>query len=407
MRSRASHPRIGLRSTALVVAFAFTFVACNPPATAPDPTEGTASQAPASQAPSSEAPAASSDVDARITEGLAGIAAVFEEVSGLEGEERRARLTEMAAEEGNQVSFYGSTQVHQSGPILTDFEDLTGVETIHYRAGGNTIATKIIEEADAGFDGADVVIINAAEIILLEEAGLLAPLDDTPVRADIIEAGQFDTWLAVYINAFVYGWNTNNVDGATLPATHEEMLRDFEGTMVFDIDNYDWLFALVNDYFIGELGWTEEQAIELITERMRKSRLNSGNSLTTQLLAAGEYDMTPTAYASTINEMAGDGAPVAWYPGQPNPVFVRPNGIGIVSNTARPAAAILLLEYWLTDGQEALVGFGRTPGSTAVSTGGLPPEVETLNLDIEAFDAEEEKWRTLWEGIIAEAGQTD
>jgi iron(III) transport system substrate-binding protein len=344
--------------------------------------------------------------DEAIEAGIAGLQAVFDEVSGLEGQERRDRLTEMAIEEGGSVSFYGSTQVHQSGPILTEFEELTGVETIHYRAGGNTIATKIIEEAGAGFDGADVVLINAAEILLLTDSGLLAPLTDTPVREDIVEAGRFDNWLAVYINAFVYGWNTNLVDGPSLPATHEEMLADFEGTMVFDIDNYDWLFMLVTEYFEEELGWTEEEAVELLKERMSSSRLNSGNSLTTELLAAGEYDITPTAYSNTIDELAGNGAPLAWNPGQPQPVFVRPNGIGIVANTTRPASALLLFEYWLTDGQEALVEFGRTPGSTAVSSGGLPSDIATIGLDIAEFSETEDHWRELWEEIIAEAGDT-
>lgn len=355
------------------------------------------------QDPSGSAPAVHSNPE--VAAGKARIQAVYDEVAGLTGEERRAKLVEMALAEGGEVAFYGSLQPEQSGPILVDFENLTGVETIHYRAGGNTVATKILEEVDAGFTGADVVAINAAEIILLDDAGILASLASEPLRETLLESTRFENWLGVYLNAFVYSWNTDLVDASTLPGTHEGMLADFQGTMAFDIDNYDWFFALTNDYLIGELGWTQEQAVEALKARMAKSRLSSGTTLTLQLLAAGEFDLSPTGYASTINQMSADGAPVGWYPGQPEPVFVRPNGIGIVANTTRPASAILLLEYFLSDAQETLATrFGRTPASVEVSSGGIPEELDTRMVDIEAFAEKEDEYRALWDEIVDAAG---
>lgn len=323
---------------------------------------------------------------------------VVAELEGLEGDERRERLVELAQEEG-EVSFYGSTNIDDIGPILEQFEDDTEISVSHYRAGASTVLNRILQEADAGFAGSDVVQINGPEMNALDGEGLLLELD-TPIRDEILEAGRQDTWLAPYVNAFIVGWNSDRVPEGEEPTSYEDVFTNFSGTLAMEVDDFDWFMTLVDQYFTEEKGMSEEEAVDLFKEAASGASLISGHSVGSELLVAGEYDVHSSIYHHHLSRFPD--SPLEWQP-PIEPIVVRPNGVGIMATTSRPAASLLMVEYMLTDGQPLLAEVGRTPGNMNVD-GGLEADVETLGVDLEKLDKERDKWVDLYDEVIKESG---
>jgi iron(III) transport system substrate-binding protein len=298
------------------------------------------------------------------------------------------------------VSFYSSTNIDDVGPIIEAFEDEYDLDVSHYRAGASTVMQRILQEADANFAGSDVVQINGPEMLILDNEGLLLPLE-TPLRETIVEPGRYDNWLAAYVNSFIVGWNTNLVSDDDRPKTYEELL-EYDGSMAFDVDDFDWFHTLTTEYFGEELGWSEEETVEAFKDAMRGGDIQvmRGHSLGAELLGAGEFSLHASMYHHHLPRIEGTGAD--WQPAI-EPVIVRPNGVGIIASTERPATALLFTEFMLTVGQEMFAEVHRTPGSTEVD-GGLPPDVETVGVDLEELDENRAHWEGLWEEIVQEAG---
>ncbi len=332
-------------------------------------------------------------------EGAKLLQAVYDEVEGLEGDERREKLVAMAQEEECEVSFYTSTNVDESGPVTEEFEDATDIEVSLYRAGSETIVQRTLQEAEAGFAGADVIGNNGPEMTILDKEGLFLPLE-TPYREDIVEFARFDNWLGFYLNVFVPAWNSDLVKGDKIPTTWEEVLGYGPG-LAMEAGDVDW-FATLTKWFVEEKGMSEEEAVELFREAARNSTVVDGHTLMAELLAAGEYDLTTSSYQHRIPQLAKDGAPVEWEPAV-EPAIVRPNGMAIHRDTDCPAGALLFVEFSLDEAQDLLIEFDRSPASTKVQ-GAFPEDVETILVDVEALLEEADKWEGLYEEIIAESG---
>ena len=322
------------------------------------------------------------------------------ELEGLDREARRERLTALAQAEGQLIEFYGSTNIEDITPVLDAFEDATGIAVSYYRAGGQTVLNRLLEEAAAGFVGADVVLLTASEMPILEAEGFLVPLE-TPVREDILEAGRFDTWLAAYLNAYIAAWNTDRVSEAERPTTWEEVLT-FDGILSMDIRDFEWFATLVQRHFMEQRGMTEEEAVALFEDAARDTVFVNGHSIGSQMLVAGEFDLNATMYHHHTTRFPED-APIAWDP-PVEPIVISPTGVGILEATSRPATALLFVEFVLTDGQPLLAESGRTVGSTVVE-GGLPADYETVRVDVETVNENREKWESLFQQVARQSSR--
>jgi iron(III) transport system substrate-binding protein len=332
-------------------------------------------------------------------EGAKKLDEVYAALEGLEGQERTDKLAELAAAEECEVSFYTSTNVDESGPVTEAFTDEYDIDVSLYRAGSETIVQRVIQEADAGFAGVDVIGNNGPEMTIIDSEKLLLPLK-TPVTEDIVEFGVFDNWAAQYLNVFVPAWNTDRIQPGQEPTSWEEVLGYGEG-LAMEAGDFDW-FATLTKWFMEEHGMSEEEAVNLFREAAKTATVVDGHTLMAELLAAGEYDLTTSSYQHRIPQLAKDGAPVEWQPAVA-PAIVRPNGLGIHRDVKCPASALLFIEFTLTTGQELLLEFDRSPASTAVE-GGFPEDVETILVDVEALVEELDKWEGLYEEVIQGSG---
>ena len=324
---------------------------------------------------------------------------IYAELEGLDGDARRERLIELADEEGGSFNAYGSTNLDDIFPMLDEFTDATGIDVNYYRASSSDILQRVLQEADANFPGADLVFTNGPELSVIDREGLLAPLN-SPVTEDVDDEGVFDTWVWLYLNTFVGSWNTDRVSSG--PATWEDLLAYGEG-LALEVGDFDWFATLVKTYFMEEQGMSEEEAVDLFRQAANGAALVDGHTLMAELLAAGEYDVSASTYLHRILQLKGDEAPVEWE-GGPEPIIIRPNGIGIHRYAVRPASALLFLEFMLTDAQQLLLDIDRQPASAGIEGGGIPEGVETLVVDLAALLDEREKWEGLWEEIIEGSG---
>jgi iron(III) transport system substrate-binding protein len=343
--------------------------------------------------------------DAENAAGKAALQKVYDAVAGLGPKERRAKLTELAEAEEGTFSLYGSTNLDEAEPILAAFDDAAGLEPNLYRASSSDLLQRVIQEAKASFDDtADVVYTNGPELQVLDDEGLLLPLE-SPYEADLVkETIVSENWAPIYLNVFTAAWNTKRVPAGDAPKTWEEVLTSFKGHLAMEVGDWDWFATLTKGYFTEQKGMTEKEAVDLFKDAAKGARMIDGHTLMTELLSAGEFNAVSSAYKHRVAQLKRDGAPVEWEPAV-QPIVVRPNGIAIMASTDTPASALLFVDFMMTDVQKMLIDFDRTPASNAVPGGGIPAKYDVLVADLRALGDERDKWEGLYEEIAQESGE--
>jgi iron(III) transport system substrate-binding protein len=330
---------------------------------------------------------------------------VYDAVNGLTGEQRRQKLIELAKAEGGEVTFYTSTAPDDINPVVDAFESSTGLKVNLYSASGATMVQRAIQEHAANRVAADVIQAGVAQEQVVKDEGMLADLQ-TPIAQDILEAGRGDQWLAPYVVASVVGWNTNNVSPQEAPKNWKDLLTRFKGKIAFNASDWDWFTTIVKEHLVGEEGMTEDQAVDLFRQAVSGSIVENDHTLGSQLLASGEIDAYPVLFHHYIGRLTEQNAPIAWQPAV-EPIVIAPVVAGIANTTKRPASALLLIEFELTDGQKILGENGRTVANSNYE-GGLPEgQVRALAGLNEATlgEAESKRWEDLWADILQGAGK--
>ncbi len=323
---------------------------------------------------------------------------VYDQINGLTGQERTDELVRLAEEEGELNIYTSNTDMDT---LVDGFSDLYDIDVSVYRANSESVLQRILQEDAAGYYGADVLETNALELGIAEQEGLLYPYQ-SELRDSVREAGRAsEGWTATRFNSFVVGWNTDLVPPGTEPKTFEELAEpQWAGRVSMEVGDVDWFTAL-RDYYVEEQGWTDEEYEELMTAIAANAKIAKGHTVQGELLSAGQFDVTISSYSHTIDKAAADGAPVAWRPadGEPvQPIVVRPNGIGLIGTATNPAAAMLFVDYELTEGQDVFAEAFRV-GSVE---GGEDPlaGLETYPVPEQKLLDDPTRWNELYEQIV-------
>jgi iron(III) transport system substrate-binding protein len=331
---------------------------------------------------------------------------VYAQLEGLEGAARLKKLADLASEEDGALTMYTSMNTEDSLPITEAFAAEHDIEVDLYRASSSDVLQRVLQESQAGFQGADVVALNGPEMLILEDKGLLSPLE-TPYRSEIFEDARYDTWVGLYLNTFAAAWNTDAVSAAEAPKSWEDLLTNPPGQLAMEAGDWDWMATLVEDYFMAEKGMSEAEAVDLFRQGAHNATIVDGHTTMAELLAAGEYDIASSTYQHEILQLQDDEASVEWET-PPQPLVLRPNGIGIHSDTDVPASALLFLEYGITEAQDSIAAIHRMPANT--NYGNLEAMVnkyDVLTTDLVHLDQTRAKWEKLYEEIVSQStGET-
>jgi iron(III) transport system substrate-binding protein len=341
---------------------------------------------------SSETPTSGGDDDGGGGNGATGFEEVMQEIDGLSGQERTDALVEMAAEEG-QLNLYTSMTSDLADEVASAFDDAYGIEPSVYRADSETVLTRLVEEADAGFPGSDIAETNGTELAALSQEGVLVDLETDTVEG-LVEDSVYEGWIADRFNKFVISWNTDSVAASEAPRNWEDLADPkWDDQLALEPSDVDW-FKTLWEYWLDE--GRSEQEIEATFRDMADGALfTKGHTVMGELLSAGEFQVAASNYSYIVENAKQDGAPVEWQP-PTEPIISRPNGIGLVKGAQNPATAILFMEWMLTDGQEILVDFNLDPAREDLATA---PGTDEVFVDLESFIAEQEEWTNRYEEL--------
>lgn len=291
--------------------------------------------------------------------------------------EPTAEMTlEQAAEaEGGQFMIYTSMNIDDLEVILADFKEAYPfVTTEYYRAGGEDVIQKALTEAQAGQHFADAFETNAFEVYRLHQEGLLAPFD-APERAAYPDNAKDSDgyWTVDRINTVVIGYNTELVDPADVPTSFEDLLDPkWKGLIGVEASDVELLTDMVG-------AWGEEKTYAFWEGIVaQEPGIVDGHTELAELVAAGEFAVSPTLYGHRVEGLKGDGATIDWV--KTDPVFAYTQLLALAADAPHPATGKLFVNWLLSeDGQSAIRDVGRIPNRPGMTTD--PPGLtEGLNL---------------------------
>ena len=90
------------------------------------------------------------------------------------------------------------------------------------------------------------------------------------------------------------------------------------------------------------------------------AKVVKGHTVMGELLSAGQFSVAASNYCYLVQRAADKGAPVAYQPFV-QPVIARPQGAALMKSAPHPAAALLFVDWLLTEGQQVIVDLSLTP----------------------------------------------
>lgn len=321
---------------------------------------------------------------------------VYAEIGALSGAERRDRLVELAAEEGNALSIYTSMNADIADIVVPAFEQEFGVEVELYRADSETILQRTLQESSAGFAGADVVETNANELAVIASQGLTGDYQGEQ-RNKINEKFRYDGWTPTRFNIFAPAWNTNLVGADLIPTTWEDLADPkYDGVLSLEVGDYDWYMTLYGHY--QEQGMPDAEIDRFFADLVQGSKVAKGHSGQVELLSAGEFGVVAASYTYLTEKARAAGAPVDDQPFV-EPVVARANGGGLLRSSEHPATAMLFMDWMLEEGQTIILENGLTP---AVMPDGTDPlaDLEVLPVDVQQLVDEGKQWSDRYDEVL-------
>ena len=321
---------------------------------------------------------------------------VFDKFNGMTGQERTDALVKAAEEEG-ELSLYTSNTDMDS--IVDGFSDKYDIDVNVYRGNSESVLQRVLQESKAGFKGADLIETNSGELNIIADEGLFFPYEGE-LRDAVRPEGQKDGWTADRFNAFVIAYNTDLVKGGDVPTSLEQFADPkWKGKISMELGDVDWFSAMFNYYV--EQGKTEQEVTDMFKAIAANAKVVKGHTVQAELLSAGEFAVGVSMYSHSVQEGTEEGRPITWRAkgGTPaQPIVLRPNGAGLMGTAEHPAAALLFLDYLLTDGQKDIADAYRI-GSIPTANDPLAG-LETIEVDEDEMLNNAKKWDDLYASIL-------
>jgi iron(III) transport system substrate-binding protein len=313
------------------------------------------------------------------------------DIAAYSGPDRAQKLVDGAKKEG-EVSLYSSAVIADTTAITSAFEKKYGVKVKLWRGSSEDILRRAVTEYRAGRHDVDVAETAGPDIEGLEREKLLQPVA-SPVYADLIPNAMVPhrAWVTGRLSIFTAAFNTNLIKPADVPKNYEDLLDPkWKGKLGIESDDGNWFMQVVE-----QMG--EQKALPLFRDIVAKNGMSmrKGHTLLANLVAAGEVPLALTVYGYRINAMKKKGAPIdgVLLP----PVIALPTGIGVFTKAPHPNAAVLFMDFFLTEGQRILLERGNVPTNRKVQE---PPK-DMVFVDIPRFLDQGDRWTKLFKETFA------
>ena len=273
----------------------------------------------------------------------------------------RAKLVEEAKKEG-KVVVYAAYSAADANAFKAAFEKkYPFIQFEYFRAGKDKLLGKYLTEVRGGQYLPDVYQSSIFPVMTLLQKGLLTRYN-SPEREAFAETLK-DTegyWTSVYINAMTIAYNTRLVKREDVPKSYEDLLLPkWKGKLGLDLNKTEWYVAMLQ--MMGEE--KGRKYMEALSKQDVQAR--EGNTLTGQLLVAGEFPVVISQYPTSAEELKKVGAPIDWVPLQPHLVYSIV--MAATAKNSHPTAGRLFVDFVLSEeGQQVLRGLSRIPARKGV-----------------------------------------
>jgi iron(III) transport system substrate-binding protein len=278
--------------------------------------------------------------------------------------------------------------------LVGAFEKKYGIKVNLYRASSEDIRQRALAEAGAKRFDVDFILNNGPAMEAVAGEKLLQEVK-SPYLADLMTRAipPHREWVGFCLNVLVAAYNTDLVKKAELPKSYSD-LRDpgWKGRIAIEADDSDWFAGLM-----GQLG--EEAGVRLFREIAAANgfSVRKGHTLLTNLVAAGEAPLALTVFNYTAEQLKKRGAPIDWFVIEP--LVSMPNSVAVARMAPHPFAAVLMLDFMLSDAQKILADRDYVATSRKV---GSPLDRDRLTvMDSAAALAQGDKWERLYHQIIS------
>ncbi len=310
------------------------------------------------------------------------------DIASYQGPDRAQKLLEGAKKEGT-LTIYTSATVDDMNALTSAFQKKYGIKTNVWRASSENIIQRAATEARGGRFDVDVFETDGVYMEAIHREKLLQPVK-TPYLRDIIPAAipKHGEWIGDRVQIFTAAYNTRLVKKADLPKTFEDLTDPkWKGKLGIETGDYDWFSAVVT-----EMG--EAKGVKLFRDIVAKNGVSvrKGHTLLANLVVSGEIPLSLTTYLYKVLQLKNDGAPIDRVALPPE--VARSQGTGMALKAPHPNAAVLFIDFLLSDGQEILGKRDFIPTNIKVKP--LPEGMTLKFIDPAKLLDESAKWEKLF-----------
>lgn len=265
------------------------------------------------------------------------------------GPDRERILHEGAKKEGKLV-WYTSLVPHKL--IAKVFQaKYPGVVVDVYRAAGNTLATRLLEERRAKRYLADAIESTPPQVMLLRDSQALQPftspyLANYPEISKETASGELVFWATDRESLIGVGYNKNSMRDKFLPKKFDDLLNPALKGLMSTANNETGARAIG-----AMLKAKGEGFVRKLKEQELRPHGTTAAGLA-DLIISGEAPLSFTMVQTNLTQpAAARGAPVAWVPMEV--VAVNAGSAAVLANAPNPHAALLFVDFLLSpDGQK-------------------------------------------------------
>jgi len=256
-----------------------------------------------------------------------------------------------AAKSDRQVVWYTSLNVADNEKITAAFsKKYPGVEVNVNRQSANSILQKVLTERRAGKGIADVVLVGAEYLDLLQNQGIFQKYNSNEWKA---EKGDF--WTATYMSVHSIAFNKNLLAADAAPRRYQDLLQErWRDKLAVNLGNPTWIYSML-DFFGKDKGSEFLKKLAALNPRAYR-----GTTLLMQSVIAGDAEVGVALNHDGVIAFINKKAPVALSSIQ-DPLYVDMHGIGILGNAQHSNAARLLVDFIVSkEGQTILAELDKT-----------------------------------------------
>lgn len=323
-------------------------------------------------APAVASPSASTSASSPVTAGSPAAASsanaptTVDELAGYTGADRQQILEAGAQKEGH-LTWYTSLAGPVVDALVAGFKaKYPAVQVDYYRGADDDLITKSTQEAQAGQQNFDVIESPPDAIDILSDAGILThyyspALAQMPADTKDDASGNEVLGTTVRVSLLGFGYNTTLLPDSDVPKTMQDLLNpNLAGKLALTgtTTGYRWVGAVLQG-----MGDTQgQQFLSQFASQQKPPVQQVSAQALLDLIAKGEIAASPTIFRDHVLEAQNQQqAPVKWV--ALDPVMGNAGEAGMALKSPHPNAALLFIDYLLTDGQDVLKQYFYAPAA--------------------------------------------